>query len=166
MHILWSLNQNPFLNPGSLILPCNLRVLLKSYMVSFTFFCFGLSRSSVNRLVVVCSEQCLADDASMDCIYFSFSFSLSGMPPPLLFLSLLLFLSFFGSLISSFMDVYLSLSLTSFSLVCGVACSPEMQAGWHGSRAFHIPLEASQSSAISLKIILIIVCCVFSSKHI
>lgn len=118
-----------FLNPGSLILPSNLRVLLKSYMVFFSVFGFGLSRSSVNRLVVVCSERCLADDASMDCIYFSFSFSLFGMPPLLLSISLLPFLSFFGSLNSSFLDVYLSLCLSSFSLVCGAACSPEMQAG-------------------------------------
>lgn len=118
-----------FLNPGSLILPSNLRVLLKSSMVSFMFLVFILSRSSLNRFVVVCSEQCLADDASMDCIYFSFSFSQLGMPPLLLSISLLLFLSVFSSLNSSFMDVYLSLSLSSFSLVCGAACSPEMQAG-------------------------------------
>lgn len=81
----------------------------------------------MNRLVVVCSERCLADDASMDCIYVSFF--LSGMPPLLLSISLLLFLTFFGSLGSSFMDVYLSLCLSSSSLVCGAACSPEMQAG-------------------------------------
>lgn len=83
----------------------------------------------MNRFVVVFSERCLADDASMDCIYFSFSFSLFGMPPLLLSISLLLLLIFFSSLNSSFMDVYLCLSLSSFSLVCGAACSPEMQAG-------------------------------------
>lgn len=82
----------------------------------------------MNRLIVVCSERCLADNASMVCIYFSFSFSIFGMPPVLLSSSFLLFLSFFSSLKSSFMDVYLSLSLSSFS-VCGVACSPEMQVG-------------------------------------
>lgn len=128
--LLWSSNRNTFFNLGSLILPSNLRVLLKSYMVSFKFLVYGLSRSSVNRLVVVCSERCLADDTSMDCIYFLFFLSLYSecllLSSPSLSFS---FWAFFSSLNSSFMDVYLSLTLSSFSLVCSAACSLEMQAG-------------------------------------
>lgn len=59
-----------FSNPGSH--PSDLRALLKPCLVSFPFQ-FGMSRASVNRSVVVCSERCLAEDASMNCIYFSLS---------------------------------------------------------------------------------------------
>lgn len=123
--VVW--NWEYFLKPGSLS--------VKFYIVlgagGFYIFGFDLSRSSVNGLIVVCSERCLADDASMDRIYFSFSFSLPlclyplHLSPPLSFA----FCSPYLSTSLSFMDFYPSLFLSSFSMHCGAACSPEMQAG-------------------------------------
>lgn len=116
-----------FPRPGSLIVSSNLRVLfffnVKWLLLLFFFFGFGLSRTSANRLVVGCSEQCLADDAPPP-------LSRSGMPLLLLPISLLLLLSFlflFTSFLSYGPDSLSSVLL--FSVVCGVACSLEMQAG-------------------------------------
>lgn len=109
-------------------------------MVSFTFFGFALSRSSTNRLVVVCSEQCLEDDASMDCIYLSFSRSRSGMPLLLLSISLLLLLSFyFCSLLSSLMALYLSFLSSFFRWFAVLLAHLKCKLGNMGLSCFFLP---------------------------
>lgn len=85
----------------------------------FTFY-FGMCRTSMNRLVVVCSAWCLAEDVSYGLHLFLFSFF--GMLPPLLpFLPFFFsFWAFSVNLIFCFWCLNLPL-LTFFSLV-GLWC--------------------------------------------